>query len=169
MGEQTDRYGRELNPYNDGGDFETVANAMTDEARMQMEKMPDAANWYDDDVREALATTAEVIPEIEQSADNKQLYLLLAVTHHLGGHKLRINWRYAGSLAMHYFRTGNIGERGQVFSEKRGTSEERTVNPTTGFQGIRPQGAVYRTWHQHQRPYDQQTWCRRHSGLGAQR
>ena len=131
MGEQTDRYGRELNPYNDGGDFETVANAMTDEARMQFEKMPDAANWYDDDVREALATTAEVIPEIEQSADNKQLYLLLAAVTSVG-HKPRINWRYAGSLAMHYFRTGQIGERGQVFSEKRGTSEERTVNPTTG-------------------------------------
>ena len=131
MREQQERYGRDLNPYEDGGDFETVANAMTDEARLQMQKTPDAAQWYDDDVRQALNTTAQVIPEINETSENKQLFLMLAALTSVG-HKPRINWRYGGALALHYFRTGEIGQIGQVFSQKRGTSEERIVNPTTG-------------------------------------
>ena len=74
MAEQTERYGRDLDPYNDGGDFETVAQAMTDEARFQFEKDAECCDWYDEDIKEALATTAEVIPEIEQSEDNRQLF-----------------------------------------------------------------------------------------------
>ena len=97
MVEQGQRYGRDLDPYNDGGDFETVAQAMTSEAQMQMDRMPDAADWYDQDVKQALETTAAIIPEIKQSPDNKQLYLLLAAITSVG-HKPRINWRYAGSL-----------------------------------------------------------------------
>ncbi|MDC2981501.1 hypothetical protein OA007_02210 [SAR116 cluster bacterium] len=131
MAEQAQRYGRDLDPYNDGGDFETVAQAMTDEARFQFEKTPNAADWYDEDIKEALQTTTEVIPEIAQSEDNRQLFLMLTAITSVG-HKPRPNWRYAGALAMHYFHTGDIGERGSVFSEKRGVSENRTVNPTTG-------------------------------------
>ena len=131
MGEQAQRYGRDLNPYNDGGDFEAVAQAMTEEAQFQFEKTPNAADWYDEDIKEALQTTTAAIPEIAQSEDNRQLFLMLAAITSVG-HKPRPNWRYAGALAMHYFHTGDIGERGSVYSEKRAATEKRTVNPTTG-------------------------------------
>ena len=164
MVEQGQRYGRDLDPYNDGGDFETVAQAMTSEAQMQMDRMPDAADWYDQDVKQALETTAAIIPEIKQSPNNKQLYLLLAAITSVG-HKPRINWRYAGSLAMHYFRTGEIGEQGSVYSEKRGVSEKRTVNPTTGkVFGLK--AGLDRARHQHSRPHDQQTWRCWHLRVG---
>ena len=131
MREQAQRYGRDLDPYNNEDDFNTVANVMTDEARLQQEKSPDAAEWYDDDIKLALERTGKILPEINQSADNKQLFLILAALTSVG-HKPRINWRYAGSLAMHYFRTGELGEIGKVYSEKRGKDEERLVNPATG-------------------------------------
>ena len=131
MQEQAQRYGRDLDPYKDAGDFETVVDAMTNEARLQSDKTPDAAEWYDQDIKQAIETTAAVIPEINQSSENKQLFLLLAALTSVG-HKPRINWRYAGALALHYFRTGEIGQIGQVYSEKRKADEERIVNPTTG-------------------------------------
>ena len=109
MVEQGQRYGRDLDPYNDGGDFETVADG--DDQRSPDADGPDArcsGLVRFQDVKQALETTAEIIPEINQSPDNKQLYLLLAAITSVG-HKPRINWRYAGSLAMHYFRTGEIG------------------------------------------------------------
>jgi hypothetical protein len=131
MGEQAQRYGRDLDPYNDGGDLKTVVSAITEEAQFQFEKTPNAADWYDEDIKQALQRTSELIPELNQSEDNRQLYLLKASITSVG-HKPRINWRYAGSLAMHYFHTGDIGERGKVYSAKREANEDRTVNPTTG-------------------------------------
>lgn len=131
MEEQQSQYGRPLNPYQDEGDFNTIADAMTEEAALEYERSPDIATWYDDDIAEALETTSEVIPELKDNADNQALFLLLAALTSVG-HKPRINWRYAGALAQHYFRTGEIGEISQVYSEKRGKSEERLVNPSTG-------------------------------------
>ena len=129
--QQKQRYNRDLNPYKDQADFDTVADAMTEEARLQFDKMPDAATWYDDDIKLALARTAEILPEINESGNNRQLFLLLAALTSVG-HKPRINWRYAGALAMHYYRSGEIGEIAPVFSEKRGKDEERLVNPASG-------------------------------------
>jgi len=131
MREQRQRFGRDLDPYNDGGDFETVAAEMTKEAQFQSDKTPDAAHWYDNDIREALATTAEVLPEINETPDHRQLFLLLAALTSVG-QKPKLNWRYAGSLAMHYYRSGELGEIGQIYSDKRKRFEERLVNPVTG-------------------------------------
>jgi hypothetical protein len=131
MNEQNQRFGRDLDPYNDAGDFETVADEMTKEAQFQSDKTPDAAHWYDNDIREAIATTAEVLPEINKTPDHRQLFLLLAALTSVG-QKPKLNWRYAGSLAMHYYRTGELGEIGQIYSDKRKRFEERLVNPVTG-------------------------------------
>ena len=131
MSEQNQRFGRDLDPYNDAGDFETVADEMTKEAQFQSDKTPDAAHWYDNDIREAIATTAEVLPEINETTDHRQLFLLLAALTSVG-QKPKLNWRYAGSLAMHYYRTGELGEIGQIYSDKRQRFEERLVNPVTG-------------------------------------
>ena len=131
MREQNQRFGRDLDPYNDGGDFETVAAEMTKEAQFQSDKTPDAAHWYDNDIREALATTAEVLPEINETPDHRQLFLLLAALTSVG-QKPKLNWRYAGSLAMHYYKTGELGEIGQIYSDTRKRFEERLVNPVTG-------------------------------------
>jgi hypothetical protein len=131
MAEQARRYNRDLDPYNDEGDFNRVAEALTDEGRFQLERNPDSADWYDEDIEKALDLTAEIIPSVKTDPNAKRMFLLLAALTSIG-HKPRINWRYAGALMMHYENTGRIGEIGSVFSEKRQTSEQRTVNPVTG-------------------------------------
>ena len=84
MEEQQKRNGRPLDPYNDEGDFNTIADAMTEEARLEFGRRPDIATWYDDDIAEAIATTSEIIPELKDNPDNKALFLLLAALTSVG-------------------------------------------------------------------------------------
>ena len=76
--------------------------------------------------------------------------------------------RYAGSLAQHYFATGEIGEIAQVYSKARGKNEERLVNPSTGNlfglkAGSKAWSAYLHTW--------LRLWAYRHlsTGLAAKK
>ena len=122
---QNQKYGRKLDVINNEDDFQTVKNQMRDEAKYQLDKDPNDAEWYDNDITEAINTTSEAIPEILENSDNKDLLLLLTAVSSIG-EKPILNWRQGGSLAMHYFRTGEIGEAIQI------GNETRLVNPSTG-------------------------------------
>lgn len=98
---------------------------MQDEAKSQLDKDPNDAEWYDNDIIEAINTTAEAIPEVMENTDNKDLLLLLTAVSSIG-EKPILNWRQGGALTMHYFRTGEIGEAIQI------GDETRLVNPSTG-------------------------------------
>ena len=122
---QNEQYGRKLDVINNEDDFQIVKNQMRDEAKSQLDKDPNDAEWYDNDITEAINTTAEAIPEIMENTDNKDLLLLLTAVSSIG-EKPILNWRQGGALAMHYFRTGEIGEAIQI------GNETRLVNPSTG-------------------------------------
>ena len=125
---------------------------------------PDArcSGRYDQDVKQALETTAEIIPEIT-SPDNKQLYLLLAAITSVG-QSLASTGVTPALPQCTIFRTGEIGEQGSMYSEKRGVSEKRTVNPTTGkVFGPKPaRSSQASTFSAH----DQQTWRGWHPRVG---
>ena len=143
MVEQGQRYGRDLDPYNDGGDFETVAQAMTGEAQMQMDRMPDAADWYDQDVKQALETTAAIIPEIKQSPDNKQLYLAAGCNHFCrpqASHQLALCWFSCNTLLPALARLVNKAPciRKSVASVKSEPSIRRPVRYSAKAGSIEP-------------------------------
>jgi hypothetical protein len=122
---QNEKYGRKLDVVNNEDDFQIVKNQMRDEAKYQLDKDPNDAQWYDNDITEAINTTSEAMPEIMENTDNKDLLLLLTAVSSIG-EKPILNWRQGGALAMHYFRTGEIGEAIQI------GNETRLVNPSTG-------------------------------------
>ena len=109
MAEQAQRYGLTLTHTMMVETSKPLPEPMTEEAQFQFQKTPNAADWYDEDIKEALQTLTAAIPEIAESENNRRLFLMLAAITSVG-HKPRPNWRYAGALALHYFRTGDIGE-----------------------------------------------------------
>ena len=126
---QNERYGRKLDVINSEDDFQTVQKQMTEEAQYQLDKNPNDAEWYDNDIEEAILTTSEAMPEILKSTDNKDLLLLLTAISSIG-EKPILNWRQGGALTLHYFRTGEIGEAIEMDSKKG--KEIRLTNPSTG-------------------------------------
>ena len=126
---QNERYGRKLDVINSEDDFQTVQKQMTEEAQYQLDKNPNDAEWYDNDIEEAILTTSEAMPEILENTDNKDLLLLLTAISSIG-EKPILNWRQGGALTLHYFRTGEIGEAIEMDSKKG--KEIRLTNPSTG-------------------------------------
>lgn len=122
---QNEKYGRKLDIINNEDDFQIVKNQMRDEAQSQLDKDPNDAQWYDNDITEAINTTSEAIPDILLNDDNKDLLLLLTAVTSIG-EKPILNWRQGSTLALHYFNTGQIGEAIQI------NDEARIVNPSTG-------------------------------------
>ena len=110
----------------DGGDFETVAQAMTTkEAQMQMDfgcQMQRTGTIRTSRISgNALQRSFQKSNSLQETS-SYFLSLLAAITS--VGHKPRINWRYAGSLAMHYFRTGEIGEQRLFPADDRGVTRK---------------------------------------------
>ena len=122
---QNEKYGRKLDVINNEDDFQIVKNQMKDEAQSQLSKDPNDAQWYDNDIIDAINTTSEAIPEILQNPDHKDLLLLLTAVTSIG-EKPILNWRQGATLALHYFNTGQIGETVDI------NGESRVVNPSTG-------------------------------------
>lgn len=122
---QKEKYGRNLDVVNNEDDFQIVKNQMKEEAQKQLDIDPNDAQWYDNDIIDAVNTTSEAIPEILENSDNKDLLLLLTAVTSIG-EKPILNWRQGATLALHYFNTGQIGETVEI------NGETRIVNPSTG-------------------------------------
>tara|TARA_X000000368_G_scaffold84958_1_gene64338 strand:+ start:9807 stop:14351 length:4545 start_codon:yes stop_codon:yes gene_type:complete len=121
---QLEKYGRKLDIVNNEEDFNLVKDELSKQIKYQLDNDPIAGDWYDQDIADTINTSSTVMPELKDPNNKKLLLLLTALTSI--GEKPITNFRQGASLALHYFETGNIGEKSVI------DGKERIVNPTTG-------------------------------------
>ena len=163
MVEQGQRYGRDLDPYNDGGDFETVAQAMTSEAQMQMDRMPDAADWYDQDVKEALqrllrSFQRSISLQITSSCICCWLQSLLSATSLASTGVTPVLLQCTTSALARLVS--------KALCIRKSVASVKANRQSNDRQGIRTKSRLDRARHQHSRPHDQQTWRGWHPRVG---
>lgn len=127
----TDRMnGEKLDPIENPEDFDRIVTEAAAEVEHQLKQKNTGLDWYNTDVRHAMAMTMEMIPQLKESVGSQEL-MLIATALTSPQTQPNGNWRNGALAVEEYFKTGKFSGRnptnGKYFGGTRGPNIEQSL------------------------------------------